>query len=201
MMNPRVDVFLKKEKQWRDEFEIIREIALSTGLKEDLKWMHPCYTLNNKNVFLIHGFKNYCAVLFFKGAIMKDPKGILIRQTENVQSGRQIRFTNVQEILKQKKVIKTYMNEAIAVEESGVQVELKKPTEVTMNADVEAAMKKIRGLDAAFKKLTPGRQRAYLLHFASAKQSATMISRIEKSAANIFKGIGFNEEYRSSTKR
>jgi len=194
-MNPRVDTFIKKSPKWREEFEELREIALSSGLTEDLKWGQPCYTLNNKNVFLFHGFKEYCAILFFKGALISDPKGILIRQTENVQSSRQIRFTNVQEIVKLKKTLKSYISEAIDIEEAGLQVVFKKLAELVMPADIAIAMKKIPGLTVAFKKLTPGRQRGYILHFDAAKQEKTRLSRIEKSAPQIFKGEGFNEKY------
>jgi len=192
-MNHRVDVFMKKTTAWHDEYAALREIALSTGLTEDLKWMHPCYTLNDKNIFLLHAFKGYIAVFFHKGVAMKDPKGILIQQTANVQSGRQLRFTSLEEIIKSKKVIKTYMAEAIAIEESGVQVAMKKSTELLIPADIAAAMKKIPGLSAAFKKLTPGRQRGYVLHFDGAKQAATRQARVEKAAPQILKGKGLNE--------
>ena len=196
-VNPKVDTFIRKSTQWHDEFELLREISLSSGLTEELKWGQPCYTLNNKNVFLFHGFKEYCAILFFKGALISDPKGILIRQTENVQSSRQVRFTNTQEIVKLRKTLKTYILEAIDVEEAGLQIVFKKPAKLVMTKEIQGVMKKVPGLTAAFKKLTPGRQRAYLLHFTSAKQSKTMESRIEKSAPSILKGIGLNEEFRS----
>lgn len=194
--NHKVDVYLSKATTWHDEFELLREIALETGLTEDFKWGNPCYTLDNANVVLIHGFKEYCAFLFFKGALVSDPKNILIRQTENVQSSRQIRFTSVQQIEKLRGTLKKYIREAIDVEEAGLQVVFKKPAELVITKEIQNAMKKIPGLTAAFKKLTPGRQRAYILHFSSAKQSKTLESRIEKSAPNILKGIGFNEEYR-----
>ncbi|HEY4899097.1 MAG TPA: DUF1801 domain-containing protein [Candidatus Nanopelagicaceae bacterium] len=194
-MNPRVDTFIKKSPKWRQEFEELRKVSLASGLAEDLKWGQPCYTLNNKNVFLFHGFKEYCAILFFKGALMSDPKGILIRQTENVQSSRQVRFTSVQEIVKLKKTLKSYISEAIDVEEAGLQVVFKKPAELVITKEIQGAMKKIPGLTAAFKKLTPGRQRAYILHFDAAKQEKTRVSRVEKSAPLIFKGKGLNEEY------
>ena len=196
-MNPKVDVYIRKSTKWHDEFKALREIALETGLTEDFKWGNPCYTLDNANVVLIHGFKEYCAFLFFKGALVSDPKGILIRQTENVQSSRQIRFTSVEQIEKLKGTLKKYIREAIDVEEAGLRVVFKKPAELAITSEIQSAMKRIPGLTAAFKKLTPGRQRAYLLHFTSAKQSKTMETRIEKSAPNILKGIGFNEEYRS----
>jgi uncharacterized protein YdeI (YjbR/CyaY-like superfamily) len=192
-MNPRVDTFMKKEKNWHDEFEVMREIALASGLTEDLKWGQPCYTLEGKNVFLIHGFKNYCAFLFFKGALMKDPEKILIRQTEEVQGPRQIRFTDKKEIVKLKKVLKAYMKEAIRVEESGEQLPKKSTATATIPANIQSKMRKFPGLLVSFKKLTPGRQRAYLLHFTGAKQEATVISRIEKCAPAILAGKGLNE--------
>ena len=192
-MNPRVDVFMKKQTKWQEEYAALREIALSTDLEEDLKWMHPCYTLNGKNVFLLHSFKEYIAVFFMKGAIMKDPKGILIQQTANVQAGRQIRFKSLDEITKAKKVIKAYMNEAIAVEESGAQAPMKKAADFEIPAEILKMLKKTTGLLPAFKKLTPGRQRAYILHFTSAKQEATRISRIEKVTPKILAGKGLND--------
>ena len=192
-MNHRVDVFMRKTTAWHDEYAALREIALSTGLTEDLKWMHPCYTLDGKNIFLLHAFKEYIAVFFYTGVIMKDPQGILIQQTENVQSGRQVRFTSLEEITKSKKVIKAYMAEAIAVEESGVEVPMKKATELVIPTDIAAAMKKIPGLAVAFRKLTPGRQRGYVLYFDGAKQPATRQSRVEKAAPQILKGKGLNE--------
>ena len=191
-MNPRVDVFMKKTTTWHDEYEVLREIALSTGLTEDLKWMHPCYTVNEKNVFLLHAFKNYIAVFFHKGAIMKDPKGILIQQTENVQAGRQLRFASMEEILKSKKIIKDYMKEAIAIEEAGLQVPMKKPMPVEIPKDIAAAMKKIPGLTVAFKKLTPSCQKEYMLYFDGAKKEETRISRVEKYAEKILSGKRMN---------
>ena len=192
-MNRRVDVFIKNASQWQEEFELLREIALQSGLTEDLKWNHPCYTLENGNVFLIHGFKNYCAIAFFKGALMKDPEKILIQQTENVQSARQIRFTSLAEIKKMKKTIKSYMAEAIAIEKAGLKVEFKKTAELAIPADIVKTLKKTPGLATAFKKLTPGRQRAYVLHFTAAKQVKTMQARVERCAPMILKGKGLNE--------
>jgi len=191
--NPRVDAFLRKTQQWQDEFVLMREIALVSGLTEDLKWGQPCYTLDNANVFLIHGFKNYCAILFLKGALMKDPEKILIQQTENVRSARQLRFTSVKEISQQKKIIKSYIAEAIAIEEAGLEVDKKTKSELVIPADIQAHMRKISGLTQSFKKLTPGRQRAYILHFTGAKQEATKISRIEKCAPAILSGKGLND--------
>ena len=192
-MNRRVDVFMKNALQWQEEFELLREIALKSGLTEDLKWGHPCYTFDNGNVFLIHGFKNYCAIAFFKGALMKDPDKILIQQTENVQSARQIRFTSLTEIKKMKKTIKSYMAEAIAIEKAGLKVEFKKTAELAIPADIVKTLKKTPGLATAFKKLTPGRQRAYILHFTAAKQVKTMKARVERCAPLIMKGKGLNE--------
>ena len=192
-LNTRVNSFMERSEQWHDEFELMREIALSSGLTEELKWGQPCYTLNGANIFLFHGFKNYCAFLFFKGALMKDPEKILIQQTENVQAGRHLRFTEKKEIVKLKTVIKEYIAEAIAIEEAGLQVEKRKPSELVIPSDLQALMRKTPGLLPSFKKLTPGRQRAYILHFSSAKQEATKISRIQKSIPNILAGKGLNE--------
>jgi len=191
-MNKRVDVFMKKELKWHDEYALLREISLATGLTEDLKWGQPCYTLNDKNVFLLHAFKEYIAVFFHKGVIMKDPKGILIQQTPNVQAGRQLRFKNLEEIVKAKKVIKAYMAEAIAVEEAGIEVPMKKPMPVELPTDIAATMKKIPGLTVAFKKLTPSCQREYMLYFDSAKKAETRVSRVEKYAEKILSGKRMN---------
>ena len=191
--NKRVDLFLKKEEKWHEEYAALRALALNTGLTEDLKWGQPCYTLDGKNVFLIHAFKEYCAVLFMKGAIMKDPKKILIQQTPNVQSARQIRFKDLKEITKSKAIISAYMKDAIKVEETGEIVPVKKAAEFVIPKEILAKFKKVPGLTPAFKKLTPGRQRAYVLHFSSAKQEATLISRIEKCAPLILKGKGLND--------
>ncbi|CAB4985720.1 unannotated protein [freshwater metagenome] len=192
-MNRKVDIFLRKATQWEEEFKLLREIALDSGLTEDLKWGHPCYTLKNGNVILIHGFKEYCAILFFKGALLKDDKAILIQQTANVQSGRQIRFTSASQIIKMRRTLKSYISEAINVEEAGIKVELRKPSDLIIPKDIQATLKKIPGLAPAFKKLTPGRQRAYVLHFSSAKQEKTRDARIERCAPMILKGKGLNE--------
>jgi len=191
-MNPRVDVFMKKTTTWHDEYEVLREIALATGLDEDLKWGQPCYTLNGKNIFLLHSFKEYIAVFFMKGVVMKDPKSILIQQTPNVQAGRQIRFKNLEEIVKAKKVIKAYMAEAIAVEEAGIEVPLKKAAPVEIPKDIAAAMKKVPGLTVAFKKLTLSCQKEYMLYFDGAKKEETRISRVEKYAEKILSGKRMN---------
>lgn len=191
-MNHRVDVFMKKQTKWQEEYALLREIALSTDLTEDLKWMHPCYTLDGKNVFLLHSFKEYIAIFFHKGAIMKDPKGILIQQTENVQAGRQLRFKNLEEIVKAKKTIKAYINEAIAIEEAGLQVPMKKPVAPEIPKDIAATMKKIPGLTVAFKKLTPSCQREYMMYFDGAKKEETRVSRVEKYADKIIAGKRMN---------
>ena len=192
-MNPKVDFFFDKAKQWQKEFEKLRTIALDTELEEDLKWGCPCYTYQGKNIFLIHGFKEYCALLFFKGALMKDPENILIQQTENVQAARQIRFTDVKQIIDLEKVLKTYMFEAAEIEESGAKVEMKKTREFEMPDEFQKKLDENDELKEAFEALTPGRQRAYLLHFSSAKQSKTRESRIEKYIPEILNGKGLND--------
>jgi uncharacterized protein YdeI (YjbR/CyaY-like superfamily) len=192
-MNRRVDVFIKSAKQWQGEFKALREMALASGLTEDLKWGHPCYTLDGTNVFLIHGFKEYCAILFMNGAIMKDPKKLLIAQTKNVQAARQLRFTNLAEITKKKAVIKSYIKEATALEASGVKVPVKKAADFVVPKEITVKFKNHPGLAVAFKKLTPGRQRAYVLHFSAAKQEKTLEARITKSVPAILKGKGLNE--------
>jgi uncharacterized protein YdeI (YjbR/CyaY-like superfamily) len=192
-MNKRVDVALSKETRWPKEMAELRRIALASGLTEELKWGQPCYTLNGKNVFLIHGFKEYVAILFMKGVLMKDPKKLLFQQTLNVQGPRQIRMANLAELKKLKPVIASYIKEAIKLEESGAQVPLKKASEHEIPEEILKAMKKISGLTPAFKKLTPGRQRGYLLFFTGAKQEATRIARIEKSAARILAGKGLTD--------
>ena len=192
-MNKRVDVALSKESRWPKEMAELRKIALASGLTEELKWGQPCYTLDGKNVFLIHGFKEYFAILFMKGVMMKDPKKILFQQTLNVQAGRQIRMTSMTELKKMRPVLVSYIKEAINIEESGAQVPLKKASEFEIPEEILKAMKKISGLTPAFKKLTPGRQRGYLLFFTGAKQEATRIARIEKSAPRILAGKGLTD--------
>ena len=191
--NPKVDVFLREEEKWRREFEKLREIVLDSGLTEELKWGKPCYSLQESNVVLIHGFKEYCALLFMKGALLKDPKGILVQQTENVQAARQIRFTNIQEIVKLKSALKTYVQQAIEVEKSGLKVEYKKTSEFKTPEEFQTKLDKNPALRTAFEALTPGRQRGYLLYFAAPKQSKTRESRIEKCIPLIFDGIGLND--------
>lgn len=192
-MNPKVDFFFDKAAQWQKEFEKLRAIALETQLTEDLKWGCPCYTYEGKNIFLIHGFKEYCALLFFKGALMKDPANILIQQTENVQAARQIRFTDLQQILDLEKTLKEYMFEAVEVEESGAKFEMKKTKEFEMPEEFQQRLDEDSVLKEAFEALTPGRQRAYLLYFSSAKQSSTRTSRIEKYIPEILNGKGLND--------
>ncbi|MEZ5103259.1 MAG: YdeI family protein [Draconibacterium sp.] len=192
-MNPKVDTFLDKAKKWKDEFEKLRAICLDCGLNEEYKWMHPCYTYNNSNVVLIHGFKEYCALLFHKGSLLKDTHGILIQQTENVQAARQIRFTNVKEIVELESVLKSYIFQAIEVEKAGLKVELKKTKEFEMAEEFRQKLEELPALKTAFKAMTPGRQRAYLLHFSQPKQSKTRESRIEKYIPHILAGKGLND--------
>lgn len=188
-----VDRFLNRATKWKDEMILLRELCLESGLIEDYKWMHPCYTLNGKNVVLIHEFKEYCALLFHKGALLKDTHKILIQQTENVQSARQIRFTNLQEIKDLKSVIKTYIFEAIEVEKAGLEVKMKKTSEFEMCEEFKIILENNTELNTAFNTLTPGRQRGYLLYFSQAKQSKTQIARIEKSIPKILRGEGLND--------
>jgi uncharacterized protein YdeI (YjbR/CyaY-like superfamily) len=192
-MNPKVDFYFNKAKKWQKELEQLRTIALDCGLAEELKWGVPCYTYKKTNIVLIHAFKEYCAFLFFKGALLKDPKGILIRQTENVQAARQIRFTNLREIVKMETTLKAYIHEAIEVEKAGLKVELKKTKEFVMPEEFQHKLKEVPALKAAFKALTPGRQRAYLLYFSAPKQSKTRESRVEKSMQQILNGKGLND--------
>jgi uncharacterized protein YdeI (YjbR/CyaY-like superfamily) len=192
-MNPKVNWFFDKSTKWQEAYQELRDLALSFDLKEELKWGCPCYTLGKNNVFLIHGFKNYCALLFMKGAILKDPKSILVQQTENVQSARQIRFADHTEILNKKSIIKAYIKNAIEVEKSGIRVKMKKTTEFKMPEEFQTALNEMSELKAAFYKLTPGRQRGYLLHFSSAKQSKTRNERIEKCIPKILDGKGLED--------
>jgi uncharacterized protein YdeI (YjbR/CyaY-like superfamily) len=192
-MNPKVDWFFTKETHWKEEFGQLRSIVLDCGLAEELKWGQACYTFEKKNIVLIHGFKEYCAFLFFKGALLKDPKGILIQQTENVQAARQIRFTNVKEIIKLKSALKTYIYEAIKVEEAGLKVPLKKTADFKIPEEFQKQLDKKPALKKAFGALTPGRQRAYLFHFSSAKQSKTREARIEKYIPQILDGKGLDD--------
>lgn len=192
-MNPKVDFFFSKAKSWQNEYIKLREIALGCGLTEELKWGCPCYTYNGSNIVLIHGFKEYCAYLFFKGALLHDENGMLIQQTENVQSSRQIRFTNVSQITKSAKVLKAYIYEAIEVEKAGLKVTLKKTKEYTVPEEFQKQLDKKPSLKKAFEALTPGRQRAYLLHFSAPKQSKTREDRVEKCIPQILAGKGLND--------
>ena len=192
-MNPKVNAYINRTKDWQKELEELRNITLDCGLTEELKWGCPCYTFQKKNVVLIHVFKEYCAFLFFKGALLKDPKGLLIQQTENVQVARQIRFTNVLEIVKLKPALKAYIFEAIEVEKAGLKAPLKKTAEFNMPEEFQNKLDKKSALKKAFEALTPGRQRAYLLYFSAPKQSKTRESRIEKYTPEILKGRGLND--------
>jgi uncharacterized protein YdeI (YjbR/CyaY-like superfamily) len=191
--NPKVDFYFNKAKKWQEELELLRTIALDCGLTEELKWGVPCYTLEESNIVLIHDFKEYCAFLFFKGALLKDSNGILIQQTENVQSARQVRFTNVLEIVDMKPILKNYINEAIEVERAGLKVDLKKTAEYTIPIEFQSKLDHIPALKTAFEALTPGRQRAYLLHFSAPKQSKTREARVEKFMPQILNGKGLND--------
>ncbi len=192
-MNPKVDEFLTKAKKWKEEYETLRKIVLDCELTEDFKWMNPCYTFEKKNIVLMHGFKEYCALLFPKGSLLQDSHGILIQQTENVQGARQIRFTNVQEIAENGAVLKAYIYEAIEVEKAGLKVKVKKPEELIIPEELQYKFDEIPALKTAFTTLTPGRQRAYILHFSAAKQSKTRESRVEKCIPNILNGKGLND--------
>jgi uncharacterized protein YdeI (YjbR/CyaY-like superfamily) len=193
-MNPEVDAFLANEKRWQEEFKKLRQIILDCQLTEELKWGQPCYALDGNNIVLMHGFKEYCALLFMKGALLKDAKGVLIQQTENVQSARQIRFTNVQEINKMEKTLKSYIHEAIEVEKAGLKVELKKTTDFKVPEEFQSKLDKLPALRAAFDALTPGRQRAYLFYFSQPKQSKTRESRVEKYIPKILDGMGWDDQ-------
>lgn len=192
-MNPKVDWFFNKAKKWQEEYDRLRMIVLNCGLTEELKWGCPCYTFENSNIVLIHGFKEYCALLFMKGALLKDAKGILVQQTENVQAARQIRFTSVEEITNMESILKAYIKEAIKVEKNGVKVPLKKTSEFKMPEEFQHVLDGTPALKKAFYALTPGRQRGYLLYFSSAKQSKTRESRIEKCMPEILKGKGLDD--------
>jgi uncharacterized protein YdeI (YjbR/CyaY-like superfamily) len=191
--NPRVDEFLSKESKWQSEFTMLRNILLDTPLTEDLKWGVPCYTLKGKNVVLIHGFKEYCAILLIKGSLLKDPDGILITQTENVQAGRQIRFTGTEEIRRLEKSIRAYVSEAVLLEESGAAVAFRKNTDFVIPDELQDKFASQPELRTAFEALTPGRQRAYILFFSEPKQAKTREARIEKSAPRILEGKGLND--------
>lgn len=193
-MNPKVDLFLEKANKWKEEMVLLRNIALSNNeLTEDYKWLHPCYTLNGKNIVLIHQFKEYCALLFHKGALMSDPDTLLIQQTENVQAARQLRFTSVEQIKELESVIKDYINEAIKIEKSGKKVALKETADFEVPEEFQTKLDADADLKRAFAALTPGRQRAYLFYFSQAKQSKTRESRVEKYIPKILDGKGMDD--------
>lgn len=192
-MNPKVDWFFTKASNWQEEYSELRTLVLACGLTEELKWGCPCYTFEEMNIVLIHGFKDYCALLFMKGALLKDAKKILVQQTENVQSARQLRFTSVQQIMKLKTTIKFYIKEAIEVEKAGLKVPLKKPTEFKMAEEFKNVIDEMPELKTAFEALTPGRQRGYLLYFSAPKQSKTREARVEKCVQQILDGKGLDD--------
>jgi uncharacterized protein YdeI (YjbR/CyaY-like superfamily) len=191
--NPKVDWFFDKATVWQEAYQQLRTIALACGLTEELKWGCPCYILQKTNVVLIHGFKDYCALLFMKGALLKDAKGILVQQTENVQAARQLRFISAREIVNMKATIKAYIKEAMEAEKAGIKVQLKKTSEFKMPEEFKKALNEMPELKTAFLKLTPGRQRGYLLHFSLAKQAKTRESRIEKYVPQILNGKGLDD--------
>ena len=191
--NPKVAFFFDKAEKWHDEYEKLRDIVLGCGLSEDLKWGCPCYALNGHNVVLIHGFKDYCALLFMKGALLKDPKNILIQQTENVQSARQIRFTSLEAVTRLATTVEAYIHEAIAVEKAGLKVEMKKTAQFAMPEEFRVRLEEDLDLKTAFEALTPGRQKGYLLHFSAAKQAKTREARVEKAIPDIFAGKGLDD--------
>lgn len=192
-MNPKVDEYLSKATKWKEEYEKLRDIVLECELTEEFKWMHPCYTFEEKNIVLIHGFKDYCALLFHKGALLQDAHGILIQQTENVQAARQIRFTNLQEIVEMETLLKAYIYEAIEVEKAGLEVSFKKHTEFIIPEEFQNKLDEIPALKTAFEALTPGRQRAYILYFSEPKQAKTRESRVEKCMQQILSGKGLRD--------
>lgn len=192
-MNPKVDFFFDKATKWQEELEQMRTIALECQLTEELKWGNPCYMYQNNNVVLIHAFKDYCAFLFFKGALLDDTDGILIQQSENVQAARHIRFTNLQEIIDLKPILKTHIYEAIEIEKAGLKVILKKTSDFPVSEEFQKKLDENPELKQAFEALTPGRQRAYLLHFSQPKQAKTREARVEKHSQNILDGKGLND--------
>ena len=191
--SPKVDAFLKREKKWQKEYRKLREIVRDCGLDEDLKWGVPCYTLQDKNVVLMHGFKEYCALLFVKGVLLRDPNGVLIQQTKNVQAGRQIRFTSVREIAEMEPILKAYIREAIEVERAGLKVRHKETSEYEIPEEFQRKLNGIPALKKAFRELTPGRQRGYIFYFSQPKQSKTREARVEKWMQQILKGKGLND--------
>ncbi len=192
-MNPKVDFYFNKAKKWQEELEKLRTIVLECPLTEELKWGCPCYTYQERNIVLLHVFKEYCALLFFKGALLNDADGILIQQTKNVQAARQIRFTNVREIVKMRTILKTYIYEAIEVEKAGLEVRFKKTSEYILPEEFQHQLDGIPALKTAFYALTPGRQRGYIFYFSQPKQSKTRESRVEKCLQRILNGKGLND--------
>ncbi len=192
-MDSNVDIYLSKAKKWHQEIDKLRMIVRDCQLSEELKWGWPCYTFQNSNIVLIHGFKEYCALLFFKGALLNDANSILIQQTENVQAGRQIRFTNINEIIEMEPIIKAYIYEAIEVEKAGLKVIMKKTDEYSIPKEFQFKLDENLVLKIAFEALTPGRQRAYLFYFSQPKQSKTRETRIEKSIQQILNGKGLSD--------
>lgn len=192
-MNPKVDLFLEKAENWKEEMTQLRKIALKCDLTEDYKWLHPCYTYKGKNVVLIHAFKEYCALLFHKGALLKDEKKILIQQTENVQAARQLRFTNSDQIIEQQDIIKAYIEEAIQLEKDGAKVILKQTSDYKMPIELQNKLDEDTQLKKAFEALTPGRQRAYIFNISQAKQSKTRETRIQKYIPKILEGKGIDD--------
>lgn len=193
-MNPKVDWFFNKAEKWQEEFEKLRMIALECGLTEELKWGCPCYTFQKNNVVLIHGFKEYCALLFFKGALLNDDNGILVQQTENVQAARQIRFSDLREIFDLEPTLKAYISEAVEVEKAGLKVNYKKTSDFVIPEEFQNKLDRVPGLKAAFDTLTPGRQRGYIFYFSQPKQSKTRTSRVEKFVPQILNGKGLDDQ-------
>jgi uncharacterized protein YdeI (YjbR/CyaY-like superfamily) len=192
-MSPLVSKVHRKERRWNAEYAALRQLCLASGLKEELKWGQACYDLNDRNVVLIHGFKNYCALLFMKGALLRDPKGILVQQTRNVQAARQLRFASLAEINRHKAAVKAYIREAVAVEKSGAKVQMKRVAQFDVPEEFRKRLDDDPKLAKAFHTLTPGRQKGYLLHFAGAKQSATRTARVQKHAPRILQGLGLDD--------
>jgi uncharacterized protein YdeI (YjbR/CyaY-like superfamily) len=193
-MNPKADFYFAKGKKWSEEVSTLRKIVLDCGLNEELKWGVPCYTFEKRNILLIHVFKEYCALLFFKGSLLNDPSGILIQQTKNVQAARQLRFTNTKEIVKRKAIVKAYIYEAIEVEKAGLKVNFKKTSQFAVPIEFQKKLDSTPALKEAFDALTPGRQKGYLIYFAAPKQATTRDSRVEKSMPQILKGKGLTDD-------
>lgn len=193
-MNPKVDWFFNKAEKWQEEFEKLRTIALECGLDEELKWGCPCYTFQKNNIVLIHGFKEYCALLFFKGALLNDDNGILVQQTENVQAARQIRFSDLREIFDLEPTVKAYINEAVEVEKAGLKVNYKKTSDFVIPEEFQNKLDRVAGLKTAFDALTPGRQRGYIFYFSQPKQSKTRAARVEKYVPQILNGEGLDDQ-------